>query len=662
MKKKSLDLDYKFYIFVATFLVASTFMYVKYKEGLFFISIMLFIAYCYEITVNGKVEWTKYVENLSKDIDIASRDAIKNIPTGAVLIDSDGRVIWYNSKFLEIIQNKKIINVNISEIIPGINIGEINIEMQQTMQVQYDRKHYNVLYTILDLSQTGKTKREHMTMLYFVDRTECVELQKRYVEEKVNIGFIYIDNYEELMEETEEATKFVVLAEVDRLLNAFSQETISIIKKTDRNKYIILFKNRDMDLFKKFEILDAIKSIELGNTIPVTLSMGIGIGDMNLRETYENARAAMDIALGRGGDQAVIKDGNELSFYGGSVQALEKRTKVKARVISYALKQLIDQSETVFIMGHMIGDMDSFGAAIGIYRIAKNRGKKCFIVLNSRNPSIKNIYETLEREQPDYLEDIVTYDKIKNMSLRSSICIVVDTHIPEQVESLELLERSEKVVVIDHHRRGKSSIKDPVLSYIETYASSTCELITEILYYIEANIYITEFDATAMLAGIAVDTKNFAVNTGVRTFEAASFLRKKGANTLAVRQLFQNELDTYRFKGEIIKNISVFKENIAISKLEEDTDSGVMIAAQASDEILNIKDIKAVFVLARVGRDVHISGRSTESINVQRILERLGGGGHMTVAGARVKELSIEDVEKKLKQAITKYFEEGEEK
>lgn len=662
MKKKSLDLNYKFYIFTATFLVAITFMYLKYKEGLFFISLLLFIAYCYEILVYRKIEWTKYVENLSKDIDIASRDAIRNIPTGAVLIDSRECVIWYNSKFLDISKNKKMINSNISDIIPEINMNKIDIESPKTMQIKHEKNYYDVFYTILDLSQTEKNNREHMTMLYFLDKTECVELQKRYIEEKVNIGFIYIDNYEEFMEEADEATKFVVLAEVDRRLNIFSQQTKSIIKKTDRNKYIMLFKNRETDLLKKFEILDEIRSIKLGNTIPVTLSIGIGIGDIYLRETYENTRAAMDIALGRGGDQVVIKDGNKLSFYGGSVQALEKRTKVKARVISYALKQLIDQSETVFIMGHKVGDMDSFGSSIGIYRIVKNRGKRCFIVLNSLNPSIENIYEKLKREQPDYLEDIVSYDRIKNISFKSSICIVVDTHIREQVESEELLERSGKIVVIDHHRRGKSYIKDPVLSYIETYASSTCELITEILYYIEDNIYITEFDATAMLAGIAVDTKNFAVNTGVRTFETASFLKKRGADTLAVRKLFQNDLEAYKFKGEIIKNISIFKEGIALSKLEQDTNTGTIMAAQASDEILNIKDIRAVFVLATVGRDTHISGRSTESINVQRILEKLGGGGHMTVAGARVKESKIEDVEKMLKQAITEYLEEGEEK
>ena len=349
-----------------------------------------------------------------------------------------------------------------------------------------------------------------------------------------------------------------------------------------------------------------------------------------------------------------------MSFYGGSVQTIEKRSKVRARVISYALKQFVDQSKIIFIMGHKVGDMDSFGACIGIYRIVKSRGKKCFIVLNSLNPSIDNIFNALKIEQPDYLDDIITYDKAKNMSFKSSLGIVVDTHIPQQTEAPGILERVDKVIVIDHHRRGESFIEDPVLSYVEPYASSTCELITEMLYYIEENTKITKFDAKSLLAGIAVDTKNFAVNTGVRTFEAASFLKEQGVDTLEVRKLFQNDLNDFRNKGEIIKNITILQEGIAISKLERDVDTGIMIAAQVSDEILNIKDIKAAFVLVISNDDIHISGRSTEKINVQRILEKLGGGGHMTVAGARVSGCTIEKVEEMLKKAITEYLEEGE--
>ncbi len=662
MKKKSLVDDYRFYAFVIAFLIIISLMYHKYKEGLFLISLITFTLYSYEVLIRRKMEWTNYVDNLSKEADVATHHAIRDVPIPMVLVDQIGNIIWYNTKFLEICETKKLINMKITELMDGMDIEDVNIELKQNIEVSFKDKHYKVEYNILDISHTDKNKVEHMTMLYFKDTTEYIDLKKKYTDEKVNIGFIYIDNYEELMDESDEATKFMMFSEIDKKLNLLSRDTKSIIKKTDRNKYLMIFDSEHINFLKKFEILDEIRSINLGNTIPVTLSMGIGIGQDSLEETHESARAAMDIALGRGGDQAVIKDGDNLNFYGGSVQALEKRTKVKARAVSFALKELIDQSDNIFIMGHKVGDMDSFGACIGIYRIAKNRGKKCFIILNSVSSSIKNIYEAMIKEQPSYLDDVVSFDQIKHMSFKSSIGIVVDTHIPQQTEAPELLKKVEKIIVIDHHRRGESFIEDPVLSYVETYASSTCELVTEMLYYIEDNIYITDFDAKAMLAGIAVDTKNFAVNTGVRTFEAASFLRKRGADALQVRQLFQNDLDDYKFKGEIIKNISLFKEGIAISKLEEDTPTGIIIAAQAADEILNIKDINAVFVLAKVGKGIHISGRSKDAINVQRILEKLGGGGHMTVAGAKVKDSNIEQAESKLKAIITEYLGEGEEK
>ncbi len=662
MRKKPLLPDYKLYIFVIAFLITIFLIYFNYTEGLIFVALLLFTLYFYEIVINRRTEWTTYVENLSKDVDVATNLAIANMPIPIVLIDHMGDVIWYNSKFLEICNTKRIININISEVIPEINVKDINIKSKKDININYENRHYKVPFSILDVSHTDKENPEYMTMLYFIDQTEYSELKQNYIDERINLGFIYIDNYEELMEETNETSKFVIIAEVDKKLSRLSRETKSIIKKTDRNKYMMIFDNSNLNFLKKFEILDEIRNIKLGNTIPVTLSMGIGMGQPSLEETYKNAKAAMDIALGRGGDQAVIKDKQKISFYGGSVQALEKRTKVRVRVVSYALKQFIDEADTVFIMGHRIGDMDSFGSSIGIYRIVKNRGKKCFIVLNSPNASIENIYDTMLKEQPEYAEDIVSYDQIKNMSFKSSICIVVDTHIPQQTEAPELLEKAEKIIVIDHHRRGESFIEDPALSYVETYASSTSELVTEMFYYIDEETYITEFDAKALLAGIAVDTKNFAVNTGVRTFEAASFLRKRGADTLEVRHLFQNDLEEYKYKGEIIKNIVIFKDVIAISKLEEDVESGIVIAAQAADEILNIKNINAAFVLAKIGDDIHISGRSKEFINVQRILEKLNGGGHMTVAGARVKASTMQDVYEKLKTAISEYLEEGEKK
>ncbi|AFS79841.1 phosphoesterase domain-containing protein [Gottschalkia acidurici 9a] len=663
MKKGSLLTDYRFYIVMLAFVISILSMKYSYNEGLLGIVIIILVLYLYEIKINRNRELSKYIEKRNKEIDIATHYAIGNMPTPLIMIDNNDEIVWYNYKSSEMFKNKEMINESIYEIIPEIDLKDINISKENIpIQVTHKSRTYDVLYNMANISESSDNKIKYMIMLYFIDRTEYIDLQCKYVGERVDIGFIYIDNYEELMSDTDEIYKSSVLAEIDKRLNKLAKRVNGFIKKTDRNKYLIVFENRYFNILEndKFEILDEIRHIDLGNKIPVTLSIGIGIGGKVLSDTYEYARGAMDIALGRGGDQAVVKDVDELSFYGGKIKTLEKRTKVKARVISYALKQLINQSEVVLIMGHRIGDMDSFGASIGIYRAVKNKKKRCYIVLNDVNLSIKNIYEEFKKEQPDYLEDIVTYDQIKNMSYKSSICIVVDTHMPEHTEVPAILNKVDKVAVIDHHRRGASFIEDPILTYVEPYASSTSELVTELLYYIEENIYMTKFDADALLAGIAVDTKNFAVNTGVRTFEAASFLRKKGADTLKVRQLFKNDIDTFILKGEIIKNINIFKEGIAISKLEKDTDGGILVAAQVADELLNIQGIVASFVLAKNGDKVHISGRSTDDINVQFIMEKVGGGGHMTVAGAKIENATIQQAEEKLKKAIIEYLEEGE--
>lgn len=594
-------------------------------------------------------------------MNLIMHHAMSNIPIPLLIVDNEGIIVWSNSRFLERFDEKDILSKKVQEIIPQLNVKDIKLQDENTpIKITHKKKTYDLFSNKINVQQSKDNSDKYKIILSFIDKTEYIDLKNKYEDIKVGIGLIYIDNYEDIMYEIDETKKSTLLAEIDKILNSLSTDINAIIKRMDRDKYIMIFENRYFkDLLKNnFNIIDKIKNINVGNNIPVTLSIGIGRRAKTLDETYEYSRAAMDIALGRGGDQVVVKDMDNLSFYGGKSKTVEKRTKVKARIIAYALKQIINQSDTVFIMGHTIPDMDSFGASIGMYRAIKNRGKKCYIILNSISESIKNIYERLEKEQSDYLEDIVQYEKVRDMSFKSSLCIVVDTHIPEQTESLELLNKIDKVVVIDHHRRGESFIENPMLTYLEPYASSASELVSEILYYIEDNIYMTKFDATALLAGIAVDTKNFAINTGVRTFEAASFLRKKGANTEEVRQLFENDMDSFMLKGEIMKNISMFKEGIAISKLEKDNDKSVLVAAQVADEILNIKGVIASFVLAKINDKVHISGRSTEDMSVQLILEKVGGGGHMTVAGAKINSNMV-DAENMLKNAITEYLEES---
>ena len=436
-----------------------------------------------------------------------------------------------------------------------------------------------------------------------------------------------------------------------------------LVRKYENDKYILIFENKNLQQIqsRKFDLLDQIREIDEGNTISITLSMGVGVNGKNPNENYEYARSAIDIALGRGGDQAVVKENNNLSFYGGKTKAIEKRNKVRSRVISHALMQLIDQSDQVFVMGHKNPDMDSFGASIGIIRAVKNRNKKAYFVLGGTNPSIKNIYDRMQEEQPEYLDLVLEPEEAINMVDRSSLLVVVDNHKPSFTEVPELLNLTDKVVLIDHHRRGAEFIKDTVLTYLEPYASSTCELVTEILYYMSDKMEMTKFEADALLAGITVDTKNFTFQTGVRTFEAASILKRAGADTTSVRQLFRDDFDTFLHKAEVVKNSKIVFEKVAIGKLERDMEDSILIAAQSANDLLNINGVEATFVLTLWGGKVHISGRSLGNISVQLILEKLGGGGHLTSAGTQIEGRTLEQVEDMLVEAIDEYLKEGEE-
>jgi c-di-AMP phosphodiesterase-like protein len=413
---------------------------------------------------------------------------------------------------------------------------------------------------------------------------------------------------------------------------------------------------------KRFDLLDQIRDLNMGNTIPITLSIGVCQAGKTLLDSYRNANAAIDIALGRGGDQAVVNIGNSFDFYGGKSKAMEKRNKVKARVIGDALRQLIDQSGMVFVMGHKNPDMDSIGSSIGVMRAVENRDKKAFLVLNGENPSIRNLMDRMRQEAPELEDKIINGEAALEIIDDKDLMIVVDNHKPSLTEAPELLEKTNKVVVIDHHRRGAEFIKDPVLTYLEPYASSTSELVTEVLTYMSAETNLTKFEAEAMLAGITVDTKNFSFQTGVRTFEAASVLKRAGADTTVVKQLFRDDFSTFINKAEVVRSAKMVFDKIAIGRLEVTNDDSILIAAQAANELLNINDVEASFVLSKLDDKIHISGRSLGNISVQLILEKLGGGGHLTSAGAQIEKLSMNDAEKLLIDIIGKFLKEGEKK
>lgn len=625
---------------------------------------LAYLIYHYNKTIHDKErEWTKYIESLAEEFDSATKHAVFNMPFPLVILEADGTISWYNTRFSTMIDEEDILNEKIEEFIPKIRVEEIiKKDDISPIDIEYKNKYYKVHYNIVDIKKSISQKG-NIIMLYWVDDTDRIVLENIYEDEKLGICIAYVDNYDEVKSNTPEVNRPLVLAEIDKTISAYATKYNGFMRKYENDKYLLIFENKNLQIIqqKKFDILDRIREIDKGNTIPVTLSMGVGLNGENPNETYEYAKAAIDIALGRGGDQAVVKENNNLSFYGGKTKAIEKRNKVKSRVISHALRQLIDQSEKVFVMGHRNADMDSFGASIGIARAAKNRNKKGYIVLSGVNPSIKNIYERMEAEAPEYLNLILTPEEAIQKLDESSLLVVVDNHKPSYTEAPELLELTDKIVLIDHHRRGAEFIEDPILTYLEPYASSTCELVTEILYYMSDKMEISRFEADALLAGITVDTKNFTFQTGVRTFEAASILKRAGADTTSVRQLFRDDFNTFLYKAEVIKNSRILFEKVAIGRLEKDMEDSVLIAAQSANDLLNINGVEASFVLTIFEGKIHISGRSLGDISVQLILEKLGGGGHLTSAGTQMEGVTMDEAEKYLIKSIEEYFEEGDE-
>jgi c-di-AMP phosphodiesterase-like protein len=636
--------------------------------GHWIITVIGLLIFCYLLYYNARNrslttrEIAKYIENLTFHVDSATKDTLLHFPLPMVVLNLHGIITWYNPSFGKIFQGQELFEKPIQFFIKELQPSKL-IENKDdiSLDLTYEGRYYHILGNVVKVDSAPESN--YMIVLYWIDNTQLKSLENKYRDEKYVESIIMIDNYDEVMQSTEDVTRPQVLAEIDRRLNNWISFTGGILKKFERDKYIFLFENKYLSKFeeKKFDILDNIREINIGNKIPVTLSIGIGLNGSSILENDVYARAAIDIALGRGGDQVVIKDGDRLKFFGGKTKELEKRTKVKARVVAYALRELISQADQVMIMGHQHGDIDSVGASIGLYRGVKNKGKNAYIVLSSFNPTVNNLLLRLEKAE-EYNDVFISRSQAMDMVTDKTLVIVVDTHRTSFTECPELLKETSHIVIIDHHRRGVEFIENAVLTYHEPYASSTCEMVTEILQYMEEKVKLNTIEAEALYAGIAVDTKNFLFKTGVRTFEAASFLRRAGVDTTSVKQLFQNDLDTFIARADIVKAAEILRGNIAISVCPENTKNAQLIIAQAADELLNITGIAASFVMCKVNGETIISGRSLGDINVQVILEKLGGGGHLTVAGAQMPDTSVETARQKLKLAIEQYFEEMNEK
>lgn len=643
------------YLLVVFVLDIALFLY-NIPVGAIGLLLFLYLVYYNQIIKYRKTkEISKYIENLNFHVESATKDTLLNFPLPLVVIEIDGTIIWNNTSFGRLfainLLGEKI--QNLADLDPKDLIGEDNF----SKQISVDDRKYTVLGNMIKIEERGQ--ESYIITLYWIDETELYNITNKYEEEKPVISIIAIDNYDEIMQNTEDAARPQVWAEIDKRINQWIAGTDSILKKYERDKYLFIFESKYLDYFidKKFEVLDNIRDISLGNKIPVTLTIGIGIGGNTLLENSEYARACLDIALGRGGDQAIIKDRDKLSFFGGRTKELEKRTRVRARVIAYALKELILNSRQVVIMGHENPDMDSLGAALGLYRACQSLNTPSSIVLSSDSSIVEAILLKIRKEE-EYNELFISKEEAIETVDKNTLLIVVDTHRPSFTECPQLLEQTDKLVVIDHHRRGAEYIEDATLSYQEPYASSCCELVTEILQYIDDKVKLNPIEAEALFGGIAIDTKNFTFKTGARTFDAASYLRKAGADTVSVKQLSQNDLRTYIARSNVVKSAEIVNDVIAISICPTNLPDAQVIVAQAADELLGITGVTASFVLCNINNSIIISGRSLGDINVQYILEKLGGGGHLSVAGAQLRGVSMREAKRRLVEIIDEYIEE----
>jgi c-di-AMP phosphodiesterase-like protein len=585
-----------------------------------------------------------------KAIDLGiSENALKCIYPLA-LIKEDGELVWYNNLFSALKINEENSEKNILSITRGVNLENIlKREESSHQRLSINEKLYDVYATMIEAKN-----EQYLYLLSFNDITKLID----YEITRESIMLIEVDNFTEALDKTDESNRPLLVAEIERTINAYAGNLKAMIKRYDTNKYVLSIQDKyiEEEIANKFNIMEVVSQIYKGNSIEVTLSIGVGKGGMSPLENYNNANIAKELALGRGGDQVVVKLNEEIKFFGGNTKEIEKRTKVKARVVARALKELIYESSKVYIMGHKNPDMDCFGSAVGLASVVKQLGKNCNIILDNDTNAIDYFLGRLNSE-PKYDDLFINIEEARNKLDSQTLVILVDVHNKSYIADLQLIEEAQRKVIIDHHRRSPDMIEHDILNYIEIYASSTSEMVTEIIQYMVEKTKLTRTEAEGLLAGIFMDTKGFSFKTGVRTFDAASFLKSLGADTIEIKKMFTDDLDDYLLIAETIRSAEVTdKAAIAITPKNIDT----VIIAKAADELLNISGICVSFVLGEINDEIYVSGRSVGDINVQVVLEALGGGGHMNIAGTKISDKTMEEVIIELKEAMKKYLRIGE--
>lgn len=610
--------------------------------------------------------------NFATQYGTVQKQLLNDFEIPYALLDYNSRFLWMNEKFTEITGKDKNYHKSVTTVFPSLTKDILQkSEAVESINVMLDDRNYRISMKRIYFDSVTKDSAivaindtdEYLTAIYLFDETELNRYIRENEEQKLVAGLIYIDNYEEALDSIEDVKRSLLIALVDRKVNKYFTEIDALVRKIEKDKYFVVFKYKYLEQLSadKFKLIEDVKSIKVGNEMAITLSIGVGAGGVSYTQNYEYARMGIDLALGRGGDQVVVKEGEEVTYYGGKAKQVERNTRVKARVKAHALREIIESREHVVIMGHTISDVDSLGAAIGVYCAARVLGKKAQIVLNEVTTSLRPLVECFTEEKGYPADLFIKNEEALLITNKNTLVMVVDTNRPSYTECPELLKRTDTICVFDHHRQNSEVIENPVLSYIEPYASSACEMIAEVLQYFSENIKLEPSEADCIYAGILIDTNNFMTKTGVRTFEAAAYLRRAGAEVTRVRKMLRNDMAAYKARAEAVRHAEVYRGSFAISVCPADNiESPTIVGAQAANELLNIVGIKASFVLTEYQGKIYISSRSIDEINVQLIMERVGGGGHLNVAGAQLTNCTIQEAKRIIQDTIDEMLEEGD--
>ncbi len=632
---------------------------------LYFLLMLFFYRYSRSIV-------TKEMVNFATQYATVQKELLNEFEIPYALLDYDGRFLWVNQKFTEISGKDKGYHKSATTVLPALTKQLLQrSELAASIQVALNDRDYRICMKRIYFQTLAKEgaavsmeqSEEYMTALYLFDETELNLYMKENNEQRLVAGLVYIDNYEEVLDSIEDVKRSLLVALVDKKVNKYFTEIDGLVRKIENDKYFVVFKNKYLSQLHqdRFSILEDVKTIKVGNGSIVTLSIGIGVGSGTYIQNYEYARTSIDLALGRGGDQAVVREGEDITYYGGKTMQVERNTRVKARVKAHALREIIMSREHVVIMGHSLSDVDALGAGIGVYCAARALGKKAQIVINEVTSSLRPVIKSFSPENGYPADLFIKNEEALMITNKDTLVMVVDVNRPSYTECPELLQRSDTICVFDHHRQSSEIIENTVLSYVEPYASSACEMIAEVLQYFAEHIKLEPAEADCIYAGILIDTNNFMTKTGVRTFEAAAFLRRAGAEVTRVRKMLRNDMADYKARAEAVRHAEVYKGCYAISVCPADNiESPTIVGAQAADELLDITGIKASFVLTEHAGKIYISARSIDEINVQLIMERLGGGGHLNVAGAQLKDCSILQAKHMVEHVLDAMEQEGE--